>query len=90
MRHNLSLNKCFEKIDKPAGSTHRKGCLWTLNPSKAAKLEEEVLKCARKDAPSIRKSMEYPGEWNGYCLKNLVLHETKATVVSVIPIESNS
>ncbi|KAK7604649.1 hypothetical protein V9T40_005835 [Parthenolecanium corni] len=60
VRHNLSLNKCFEKIEKPAGSTQRKGCLWALNPSKAAKLEEEVLKCAKKDVLSIKKAMEYP------------------------------
>lgn len=62
VRHNLSLNKCFEKIEKPAGSTQRKGCLWALNPSKAAKLEEEVLKCAKKDVLSIKKAMEYPGK----------------------------
>lgn len=61
VRHNLSLNKCFEKIEKPAGSTQRKGCLWALNPNKAAKLEDEVQKWTKKDAAAIKRAMEYPG-----------------------------
>lgn len=60
VRHNLSLNKCFEKIEKRAGSTQRKGCLWALNPNKAAKLEEEVQKCTKKDVTAIKRAMEYP------------------------------
>lgn len=63
VRHNLSLNKCFEKIEKPAGSAQRKGCLWALNPSKAAKLEDEVQKWAKKDSAAIKRAMEYPGEY---------------------------
>lgn len=55
------MNKCFEKIEKPVGSIHRKGCLWALNPSKAAKLQDEVLKSAKKDAVAIKKAMEFPG-----------------------------
>ncbi|KAF9796317.1 hypothetical protein SFRURICE_019399 [Spodoptera frugiperda] len=35
VRHNLSLNKCFEKIEKPStNGSQRKGCLWAMNPSK--------------------------------------------------------
>ncbi|XP_065212659.1 uncharacterized protein LOC135840191 [Planococcus citri] len=60
VRHNLSLNKCFEKIEKPAGSAQRKGCLWALNPNKAAKLEDEVQKWTKKDSAAIKRAMEYP------------------------------
>lgn len=61
MRHNLSLNKCFEKIEKPAGNgNQRKGCLWAINPQKIAKMDEEVQKWSRKDPLAIKKAMIYP------------------------------
>ncbi|KAF7385819.1 hypothetical protein HZH66_011661 [Vespula vulgaris] len=61
VRHNLSLNKCFEKIEKPAGNgNQRKGCLWAINPAKIAKMDEEVQKWSRKDPLAIKKAMIYP------------------------------
>jgi len=62
VRHNLSLNKSFEKIEKPvvAGSNQRKGCLWALNPAKAHKMDEEVQKWSKKDLPGIKDAMQYP------------------------------
>jgi len=61
VRHNLSLNKCFEKIEKPAtNGGQRKGCLWAMNPSKIAKMDEEVQKWSRKDPMAIRKAMVIP------------------------------
>ncbi|XP_021957755.1 uncharacterized protein LOC110853746 isoform X1 [Folsomia candida] len=59
VRHNLSLNKCFEKIEKPGNGT-RKGCLWALNPAKIHKMDEEVQKWSRKDPMSIRRAMSDP------------------------------
>jgi len=63
VRHNLSLNKCFEKIEKPIGSTGapRKGCLWTMNPSKISKMDDEMQKWSRKDPSAIRRAMLNPG-----------------------------
>jgi hypothetical protein len=62
VRHNLSLNKCFEKIEKPAGNgSQRKGCLWAMNPAKIAKMDEEVQKWSKKDPMAIRKAMICPG-----------------------------
>lgn len=62
VRHNLSLNKCFEKIEKPAtnGTNQRKGCLWAMNPEKITKMDEEVRKWSRKDPMAIKKAMYYP------------------------------
>lgn len=61
VRHNLSLNKCFEKIEKPAiNGTQRKGCLWAMNPSKISKMDEEVQKWSRKDPSAIKKAMVNP------------------------------
>ena len=65
VRHNLSLNKCFEKIEKPAtnGTNQRKGCLWAMNPAKIVKMEEEVAKWSRKDPMAIKKGMSHPGNF---------------------------
>jgi len=62
VRHNLSLNKCFEKIEKPSvnGTNQRKGCLWAMNPEKINKMDEEVKKWSRKDPMAIKKAMVYP------------------------------
>lgn len=61
VRHNLSLNKCFEKIEKPPGSgSQRKGCLWAIHPSKVAKMDEEVRKWSRKDPVAIKRAMVCP------------------------------
>lgn len=61
VRHNLSLNKCFEKIEKPiTNGGQRKGCLWAMNPAKVTKMDEEVQKWSRKDPMAIRKAMVYP------------------------------
>ncbi|XP_061178103.1 forkhead box protein N4-like [Saccostrea echinata] len=61
VRHNLSLNKCFEKVDSPKmnGNT-KKGCLWALNPAKILKMEDEIAKHRKKDLDSILKSMSNP------------------------------
>ena len=62
VRHNLSLNKCFEKIEnsKASGSS-RKGCLWGLHPAKIEKMEEEIAKWRKKDPAAIKRSMAKPG-----------------------------
>ncbi|KAJ8931797.1 hypothetical protein NQ314_015253 [Rhamnusium bicolor] len=61
VRHNLSLNKCFEKIEKPAlNGAQRKGCLWAMNPAKISKMDEEVQKWSRKDPHAIKRAMVNP------------------------------
>ncbi|CAH1155993.1 unnamed protein product [Phaedon cochleariae] len=61
VRHNLSLNKCFEKIEKPAlNGAQRKGCLWAMNPAKIVKMDEEVQKWSRKDPHAIKRAMTNP------------------------------
>jgi hypothetical protein len=61
VRHNLSLNKCFEKIEKPVtNGGQRKGCLWAMNPAKISKMDEEVQKWSRKDPMAIKNAMVHP------------------------------
>lgn len=61
MRHNLSLNKCFVKVENKNGNSSRKGCLWALNPAKVEKMQEELHKWRRKDPITVRRSMARPG-----------------------------
>nr|XP_055052654.1 forkhead box protein N1 [Misgurnus anguillicaudatus] len=62
VRHNLSLNKCFEKVENKNGNSSRKGCLWALNPAKVEKMQEELHKWRRKDPITVRRSMSRPEE----------------------------
>ncbi|KAM9733163.1 forkhead box protein N1 isoform 1-T2 [Menidia menidia] len=64
VRHNLSLNKCFEKVENKNGSTSRKGCLWALNPAKVEKMQEELHKWRRKDPLTVRRSMARPEDFD--------------------------
>ena len=62
VRHNLSLNKCFEKIENPRSNGNtRKGCLWGLNPHKIEKMEDEIVKWRKKDPAAVKRSMSFPG-----------------------------
>ncbi|KAM6987853.1 forkhead box protein N1 isoform 4-T4 [Tautogolabrus adspersus] len=60
VRHNLSLNKCFVKVENKNGNSSRKGCLWALNPAKVEKMKEELHKWRRKDPVTVRRSMAKP------------------------------
>ncbi|XP_061684547.1 forkhead box protein N1 isoform X2 [Syngnathoides biaculeatus] len=62
VRHNLSLNKSFEKLEGKNGNSSRKGCLWALNPAKVEKMQEELHKWRRKDPVSVRRSMARPDD----------------------------
>lgn len=62
VRHNLSLNKCFEKVENKMSGSSRKGCLWALNLARIDKMEEEMHKWKRKDLAAIHRSMANPGE----------------------------
>ncbi|XP_060048609.1 forkhead box protein N4 [Erinaceus europaeus] len=62
VRHNLSLNKCFEKVENKSGGSSRKGCLWALNLARIDKMEEEMQKWKRKDLAAIHRSMANPDE----------------------------
>ncbi|CAI5794594.1 box N1 [Podarcis lilfordi] len=83
VRHNLSLNKCFEKVENKSGSSSRKGCLWALNPAKVDKMQEELQKWKRKDPIAVRKSMAKPEE-----LDNLIGDKTdklRSTLLACTP-----
>ncbi|CAO2629158.1 Forkhead box protein N4 [Lemmus lemmus] len=62
VRHNLSLNKCFEKVETKSSGSSRKGCLWALNLARIDKMEEEMHKWKRKDLAAIHRSMANPEE----------------------------
>ena len=61
VRHNLSLNKAFCKLERPQGASQRKGCLWSLRPERKEQMEKEIKKWKKKHAEAIRASMANPG-----------------------------
>lgn len=64
VRHNLSLNKGFLKIEKSEtnlGSGTKKGFLWALNPDKSVKMYDEITKWLKKDPQGIKLGMARPG-----------------------------
>nr|CDS29418.2 forkhead box protein J1 A [Hymenolepis microstoma] len=50
VRHNLSLNKCFEKVPREKGE-RGKGGFWRVNPRHADWLEANLAKCRRAAPP---------------------------------------
>jgi hypothetical protein len=77
VRNNLSLNKCFEKIEKPGlnAEISRKGCLWSLNPQKLGRMEEEIIKWRKKDPQGVLKSMSHP-EYSDHIVQGIISSET--------------
>lgn len=57
IRHNLSLNKNFLKIEQDKTGS-RKSCLWQFNPEKLDKVDSELNKY---DENEIRRSLRFPG-----------------------------
>ncbi|CAK9300432.1 unnamed protein product [Gordionus sp. m RMFG-2023] len=66
VRHNLSLNKSFEKIEIKH-NTSKKGCLWALNKKKINKMNDEIFKWRKKDLTGILRAMR--------CSEDLILIE---------------
>eukprot|EP00794_Sanderia_malayensis_P016784 gene16784-18479_t len=60
VRHNLSLNKAFCKLERPDGTSQRKGCLWSLRPEKQETLEREIRKWKKKHPEAIKAAMANP------------------------------
>ena len=95
----MSLNKCFEKIEKPASNgSQRKGCLWAMNPNKIQKMNEEVQKWSRKDPQAIKKGMAMPGTssfsidfWYGPSglLGQSIVYDTRIECIVFISIDNH-
>ncbi|KII70947.1 Forkhead box protein N4 [Thelohanellus kitauei] len=67
VRHNLSLNKAFQKnVRSDSSTTQRKGCLWTLKPDKRRLIDKEIKKWFKKHPEAIRKSMTNPENFHQY------------------------
>ncbi|XP_015766683.1 PREDICTED: forkhead box protein N2-like [Acropora digitifera] len=62
VRHNLSLNKAFCKLERPQGASQRKGCLWSLKPERREQMDKEIKKWKKKHTEAIRASMANPDE----------------------------
>ena len=61
VRQKLCMNKCFEKIEKPASSGgQRRGWLWAMKPSEIQRMDNEVKKWSSRDIQAIKEAMPMP------------------------------
>ncbi|CAG5130736.1 unnamed protein product, partial [Candidula unifasciata] len=90
VRHNLSLNKCFAKVDNPKLSQGaKKGCLWALNPAKVTKMEDEITKWGKKDPAGLLSSMAYPENLEAIEKGQAGLHYSKQKAQDFTPCTPN-
>ncbi|XP_048830681.1 forkhead box protein N3-like [Brienomyrus brachyistius] len=75
VRHNLSLNKCFKKVDKDRSQNIGKGSLWCIDPEYRQNLIQALKKtpclpyspvlATPPASPQARQSMSSPPLWPG-------------------------
>ncbi|GMT08208.1 hypothetical protein PENTCL1PPCAC_30382 [Pristionchus entomophagus] len=58
VRHNLSLNKTFHKIELKPESHGRKSCLWSIRPEKQAKVNADLAKWREKEYAEETEAIE--------------------------------
>ncbi|GMR47939.1 hypothetical protein PMAYCL1PPCAC_18134 [Pristionchus mayeri] len=63
VRHNLSLNKNFQKIEIKHESHGRKSCLWSIRPEKLTKVNADLIKWReKKESEEEFQMVEAEGE----------------------------
>ncbi len=58
IRHNLSLNQAFRKVERSDGWQGKKGYFWEINPDREGSLEREVEKFLRLEGRTLSQQQD--------------------------------
>ncbi|MBN3277939.1 FOXN3 protein, partial [Polyodon spathula] len=101
VRHNLSLNKCFKKVDKDRSQSIGKGSLWCIDPEYRQNLIQALKKTpyhpysqvfnTPPTSPQAYQSMSSPPIWPGspFFRKNGVLLQENITIRQTCSYKKN-
>ena len=59
MRHSLSLNANFKKMDRTDGWQGKKGYFWEINPEKKNEVEKEITKWLNEEGRKVVENQHY-------------------------------
>ena len=61
VRHSLSLNQCFRKVERTDGWQGKKGYFWEINPERKGTVEREIDKWLKEEGRHLTQNP------NGLC-----------------------
>lgn len=81
VRHNLSLNKCFKKVEKDKGQSIGKGSLWCIDPAYRPNLLQALRKTPYHPYHQLQMTSTQPPNYINYNMQYQCLPSAGRTVL---------